>query len=185
MLALPVIAEESKTEITEQDRFTDLVTFMWKHGEAESFYGHEIWTLTLEEDQCLEGTCETSTFLSFNPADSEVVLTVEKTSILEMSKIIVDTSEENGNIFIPEGSREVDHMFYTSYFIEDVGAFSPLPNIIVHSVLYLSDENMLLHMESDVIQVMEKEGHESEEWTYWIERFYGYRLNFLSRGVEI
>jgi hypothetical protein len=40
-------------------------------------------------------------------------------------------------------------------------------------------------METEADQVMEKKGYENEEWTYWIEKFYEYRLEVLSRGEAI
>jgi hypothetical protein len=176
---------QAKSEITEQDRFTDLVTFVWKYGEKDESYEMEMWSLTLKEDECSESACLTFAYLTFAPEIDQVVLTVEKEIILEKAKVLVDTYDEYGTIYIPEGSREVDHTFYTSYFDEDSGAFSPLPNIIVHSVVILSVENVLLHMETEADQVMEKKGYENEEWTYWIEKFYEYRLEVLSRGEAI
>jgi hypothetical protein len=173
-----------ESEITEQARFDDLVAFVWEYGEKDESWGMEVWNLTLEEDECLD-VCETHAYLSLAPDMFQVILTVEKETILEKSKVMINTYNKESNIFIPEGSREVDHMFYTSYFNENSGAFSILPNIVVHSVVYISTENEVLHMETEAIEVMYEGGYENEEWTYWIERFYEYRLDVLSKGEAI
>ena len=144
-----------------QEKFTDLVTFLYTDGEAiVTAYGDTLYniSMTISEDGSLV------VHFGLFPSEEIVILTIEKTEFKE------------------DGGRIVDHDFFYSYFSTDIGTYYYLPARVTTNHIILSAENVLEDMTSDVKKEYKFEGYEDEDWLFWMNVYYEYMQTQKAKG---
>lgn len=161
LLLFCTTAQTQEPEEWTQDKFNDLVTFVYNHGEVITGTYGTLYSLTIVEDESLKA------YLGFLPSDNTITLTIE-----------AFTFEDNGN-------RVVDHNWYTHYFCEETGMYYPYPNEITGRLATLDSGGIVLGTINKITQKFKEEGYKKAEWFYWINRFYEFMLESKSKGVDI
>jgi hypothetical protein len=149
-----------------QDKFTELITFVYNEGEKiVTGYGVEFYNVSLElpeeDDVIIRG------HLGLYDFESYVVLIVEAI-----------THDEDGNTVI-------DHNFYSSYFIPDLGEYCCLPNEITGNIIVKDKDSVIESVVPKLTQRFELEGYENEEWLFWMGLFYEYMQTEKAKGRSI
>ncbi len=143
-----------------QEKFTDLITFAYTHGEVIDYVGVAMYNLTLTEGGWL------TAYFVLIPDLEQAILTVE--------------ASEPGN----DGSIIYDHNWYEHWFCEKTGQYYPFPNVITGRFATLKD-GILLESIPKTTQTFKEEGYKKTEWRYWIDRFYNYMQETLAKGDAI
>lgn len=145
-----------------QEKFTDLVTFVYNYGEVIKLHtGTDFYSITLEVDEFLVA------HLGFIPEELRVILTVEAFD------------------FDDDGNRVVDHNFYEHYFCEETGMYYPFPNTISGNIVVLDEQSILLDLITKITREFVAEGYKNKEWEYWINKFYEHMQEVVAKGVSI
>lgn len=156
-----VLAEDVEKAWT-VEMFTDVVTYVYNYGEAlQTSVGITIYNVTLPAE-----SPDFLVHLGFIPDEDFVVLTTEKFTYKDDLKI-------------------VDHVFYYSYFNEEDGMYSYLPNVISGNHIVLDEDGVVVDMTSDTYAEYDSDGHDSILWKFWMQVYYEYVQQKIAEGRSV